>query len=199
MKSIRFAVPVFTLIAVVAMHGGCVDAEIDAESVSHEEAAVQMIPWGGIARPEIAQVLSDHPGGVLINENQIAWDDGKVVLTIPNGRQPQPEEEQQNLLGSVYGCPSGWFCFYEHINFNTGTSGRRLQFSLCSTGGVAQYLRDYGFENKTSSWVVNRSLNFVNVNDFGTGSNLWNGRAYSRSSWVGSTANDKADWFICYL
>jgi len=43
---------------------------------------------------------------------------------------------------------------------------------------------------------VNRSLNFVNVNDFG--SNLWNESAFSASSNVRSARNDRADYFICY-
>ena len=63
-------------------------------------------------------------------------------------------------------------------------------------GGLAQFFTNYGFENQTTSWTVNRSLNFVNVNDFG--SNLWNESAFSASSNVRSARNDRADYFICY-
>jgi hypothetical protein len=53
--------------------------------------------------------------------------------------------------------------------------------------------------DQTSSWLVNKSLSFVNVNDNETGFNRWNEPGNSNSSWVGSAANDRADWFICYL
>lgn len=139
---------------------------------------------------QIDRVLRRHPGGVQISDHEVAWNDGSVVLAFPT--------VQESLCfpgsGCVHGCPSGWYCFYQYRDFG----GRRLQFRDCSRGGTTQFLTDYGFGNKTSSWVVNRSLNFVNVNDSGSGRNLWNEHSHSVSRYVGSANDNKADWFICY-
>jgi peptidase inhibitor family I36 len=142
---------------------------------------------------QIAQLLHAHPGGVQISPTQIAWHGGSVVLTLSaaGSRTVTPNT-------TWHGCPSGWYCFYQNIDFNQNTSGRMLQFQDCTPGGTIQYFSTYGFRNETSSWVVNRSLNFVNVNDTETGYNLWNEPGNSSSSWVGSANNDRADWFICY-
>lgn len=48
-------------------------------------------------------------------------------------------------------CPDGWFCLYEHPNFNRQTAGRMLKFR----DGYWQPLRDHSFEEQTSS-VQNR-------------------------------------------
>jgi len=143
---------------------------------------------------KIAQELRAHPGGVQISPNQIAWLGGSVVLTLPapGARTAAASGVVPNT--TLHGCPGGWYCFYQDINFG----GRMLQFQDCTPGGTIQYFSTYGFRNETSSWVVNRSLNFVNVNDTETGYNLWNEPSNSSSSWVGSANNDRADWFICY-
>jgi hypothetical protein len=138
---------------------------------------------------EVNRVLAQHPGGRQISDHQIAWNHGSVVLSLP-----ARGHEALAAAGSVQGCPAGWFCFYADLNWG----GRKLQFSDCSSGGTTQFLTDYGFGNQTSSWVVNRGLNFVNVNDNETGNNLWNEAGNSSSAWVGAAANDRADWFICY-
>jgi len=139
---------------------------------------------------QIDQILRDYPGGERLSDNEVAWNEGSVVLVLPTLQA----QTCYPWSGCVHGCPPGWYCFYEHWEFG----GRRLQFSDCSPGGTTQSLRDYGFENQTSSWVVNRSLNFVNVNDSEGGGNLWNADSHSVSTWVGPEANDRADWFICY-
>jgi len=188
----------FMFVAATGVLGGCVGN--DAGSESQDVARVEMVPWSGTPRPEIAQALSEHPGGVQINKDQIAWNNGTVVLTIPSEPQPAAQDSKGPIaLATVHGCPSGWFCFYQDINFNANTAGRRLQFSDCSSGGTAQFLTDYGFGNQTSSWVVNKSLGFVDVIDSETDSDLWFESGNSSSSWVGSAANDRADWFICFL
>lgn len=144
---------------------------------------------------EVDAIVARSPGARQISENEVSWDDGAVVLTIPS-----PSKPEVKAMGSVHGCPSGYFCFYEHEKFG----GRKLQFRDCSRGGVTQYLTTYGFENMTTSWVVNRSVNFINVNDWDAspgypkGRNLWDAGSNSVSTNVGAANNDKADWFICY-
>ncbi len=138
---------------------------------------------------QMQRILAEHPGGRQISDHQVAWNNGSVVLTLPASGQ-----DARAAAASVHNCPAGWFCFYADLNWG----GRKLQFSDCSPGGVTQYLTDYGFGNQTSSWVVNRSLKFVNVNDNETGYNLWNESGNSPSAWVGAAANDRADWLTRY-
>jgi Peptidase inhibitor family I36 len=54
-----------------------------------------------------------------------------------------PSTAEAGVL-STPACASGWLCLYEHIN----GGGRRLIFNDDYWHG----LRDYGFENKTSSY-----------------------------------------------
>lgn len=191
MKTITSITISCALIGIAMMQGGCMESEPDPE-LDSEEAAVEMTPWTGTPRPEIAEALSQRAGGVQINENQIAWDDGTVVLTIPDEQQPSLGEEEALLAGTVHRCPSGWYCFYEHATWE----GRILRFSSCSFWGTSQNLSDYGFANQASSWLVNRSLDVVKV--YGGFRLLWKERAHSSSAWVGAAANDKADRFTCY-
>jgi hypothetical protein len=158
-----------------------------AETATSTSAA-ELLP--DHTQAQIDRILRRHPGGVQMSDHEIAWDDGAVMLVLPT--------DQASFCfpgsGCVHGCPSGWYCFYQYRDFG----GRRLQFRDCSRGGTIQFLTDYGFGNRTSSWVVNRSLNFVNVNDSDSGRNLWNEHSHSVSRYVGSAADNKADWFICY-
>jgi hypothetical protein len=187
-----FMSPALFLATALAFAGCATDAVEDQPDDSEPTAArVDMTPWTGAPRAEVAEVLKLH-GGVQISENQVAWDDGKVVLTIPDEAHPENDREAR---ASWHGCPKGWYCFYQHQNWG----GRKLQFSDCPSGGKSQWLTDYGFGNQTTSWVVNRNLNFVNVNDEdNNGWNLWNEDGNSASSNVGAADNDQADWFICY-
>lgn len=165
----------------------------------------------GSVEDQMQGLLARYPDAQPISDHELAWNDGSVVLSIPadeDEEEVETEADDQDVgvhkealaAASVHNCPSGWYCFYQHKNFG----GRMLKFRDCPRNGGTQYLTTYGFENQTTSWVVNRKLNFVNVNDedgnrgFPRGYNLWNAEGNSQSSNVGSTNNDRADWFICY-
>lgn len=194
--SIRSCLQLCAMSTAIVFTGCAVDGEMVEEAVEEQSFAQADLQL------EIEELLVQHPTAFQISDHEIAWNDGTVVLSLP---VPEGEGAKIEAAATVEGCPSGWFCFYQHINFNRGQSGRRLQFSDCASAGVTQFLTDYGFQNQTSSWVVNKSLNFVNVNDFDpspgfpNGRNWWNSPGNSRSSWVGDAANDRVDWFICYL
>jgi Peptidase inhibitor family I36 len=156
---------------------------------------------------QMQALMEKYPDAEPISDHELAWNDGSVVLSLPADEGDAPvgvDKEALCVLGqgscAVHNCPSGWYCFYQNDKFG----GRMLKFRDCPSGGGTQYLTDYGFENKTTSWVVNRKLSLLNVNDqdgnrgFPPGFNLWNAHSYSQSSNVGSTNNDRADWFICY-
>lgn len=180
-------IPMVAATFALLIASGCAPEEDAEVAETSEDAPLEA---------QMAALLKKHPDAKAISDHEIAFDDGKVVLDLLGTDPDAPQDK-----ATVRGCPSGWFCFYQHQNFG----GRRLQFSDCTRGGATQWLRDYGFENQTTAWVVNRSVNFINVNDhhaspgYPSGKNLWNARSHSQSSNVGVEANDRADWFICYL
>jgi hypothetical protein len=136
------------------------------------------------AQAQINAVIAAH-GGKQISATQVAWQDGAVVLDVATPGIG---------LAAVEGCADNAYCFYQHQNFG----GRKLTFRDCTAAGLRQNLYDYGFGNQTTSWVVNKSLRLVDV-FHSTNTRLWQSRAHSKSSNVGTADNDKADWFRCYL
>ncbi|MGN9808195.1 hypothetical protein ACTMSW_02390 [Micromonospora sp. BQ11] len=59
------------------------------------------------ARQELARFLAAHPGGTVLNDNEVSYHGGALVVTL---RAPV----------GTYGfadCPWGWFCFYEWPNY----------------------------------------------------------------------------------
>jgi len=189
---------------------GCAGGEDPQQGATADPEAqpVQMVAWKGVPRPEIAEVLRAHPQGLQIAENKVAFDNGKVVLTFPDGSgesagagDTSPDPNVLSFFDSVHGCPRGWFCFYEHDKFK----GRMLQFQDCSSVGTTQSFANYGFANQTTSWVVNASVDYLEVDNvtvakrgFGV-TELWHEESYSSSSNVGTANNDKADSFTCWL
>ncbi|GAA3349344.1 hypothetical protein GCM10020358_71120 [Amorphoplanes nipponensis] len=155
-------------------------------------AAFQAVPANAAApsvQAQIDAITAEH-GGQQTSATQVTWRGGAVVLDLV---------APDRALASVEGCPSNAYCFYEHQNFNHNKpNGRMLTFRDCTTAGLRQNLTDYGFQDKTTSWVVNKSLRLVDVFT-GTNTRLWQERAHSKSSNVGTADNDKADWFRCYL
>jgi hypothetical protein len=136
------------------------------------------------AQAQIDAVIAEH-GGKQISATQVAWQGGAVVLDVA-----APDVG----MIAVEGCANNAYCFYQHQNFG----GRKLTFRDCTSAGLRQNLYDYGFENLTTSWVVNKSLRLVDV-FHGSNTRLWQARGHSKSSNVGTADNDKADWFRCYL
>jgi hypothetical protein len=89
---------------------------------------------------------------------------------------------------TINGCPSGFYCFYQDANFG----GRRVQFQSCGT----QNLTDFGFNDEASSWVNNTNSSWDVFKDINRGGGrLWHSPPNSRSSFVGSAANDQASSF----
>jgi hypothetical protein len=133
--------------------------------------------------------LATTPGGVRVGLNEVAWEDGNVVMTfgLPDG------------IGALaHGpCDPGWYCVYEAWYWNErdiGQNYRKLRFRDCRPWGYVNFLRSYNFHDKTSSWD-NRSNRRVKVLDDGTGF-LWNMDPHSRSPEV--PANDMADKLDAY-
>ncbi len=139
------------------------------------------------------------PGGVVVG-NEVFYNNGKVALRFDLARvarrqgRPAPALPDANSfrvyngvrIWNVCSLTTGWYCFFEHATFG----GRRLRFQ---DSGYFQYLSDYGFANKTTSWVNNRNQD-VRVWDNSIGL-LWCSDSHSVSTNVGSARNDRADYF----
>ncbi|MDV3220439.1 hypothetical protein [Intrasporangium sp.] len=158
---------------------------------------------------EIDTYLRDHPGGVQVSDNALAYRGGEVVVVFPDpGERFAPEglgdnvrttslaaavaEDVEAAASSVAGCPNGtfdhWYCFYTDSNFG----GRRLQFlNTC-----ADYASNWGFNNMTSSWVNTNPRSRIVAWDYRGGNALWvEGYGVSYDGWVGSGANDRMSYW----
>ncbi|MFI9639406.1 hypothetical protein ACIG87_04945 [Micromonospora sp. NPDC051925] len=56
---------------------------------------------------EMAAYLAAHPGGTVINDNEVSYGDGAFVVTL---RAPV-------RANAVADCPLGWYCFYDRPQF----------------------------------------------------------------------------------
>jgi hypothetical protein len=148
-------------------------------------AAVVLVSATAAAKPDSLQArvdawLAASSGGTQISSNQIAWDGGHVVLTLPGiGVQGSPN------------CPVGRSCLYEHANWE----GAMLSFDTCGFRDMI----DYGFIDMTSSWHNNRSTRSYLYNWTGNPNWqwLWTEQPYTSSAYVGDANNDRADgWTI---
>lgn len=176
----------------------------------------------GPLQARIDQVMHAHPGGRQISTNSIAWDNGRVVLTLPSPGSSRAPADTAAILGAApgtrsgsatpdladtdwHGCPyANWFggnhyyCFYSDINFG----GSRVQFLYC--GNVEDNLTNYGFNDVTSSWVNTKGLSLspgYTINVYrdvnAAGGSLWQEPPATASSWVGSANNDQASSWTC--
>jgi hypothetical protein len=96
-------------------------------------------PATGAPNGGVAAFLAAHPGGVPINDNEISYGGGAFVVTLaqPPGTLAAPD------------CPSGWFCFYDRVNYGYP----RGRLSSCGT----QDLGTWGWQYRTDSAHYNMS------------------------------------------
>lgn len=136
---------------------------------------------GSSAQEQITAQLRQYPGGVQTGPNEISYKGGRVTLTIP-----------AEGAAAADPCAAGAYCFYDGPDF----TGRKLTFRDC---GGWQYLTDYGFGNKTSSWT-NATSNTVKVydEDVSPRALLWTENPSTASANVGSGPYNKADSFLTY-
>lgn len=107
---------------------------------------------------------------------------GVRVLTASHAATPELS------IPTLHGCPAYWVCFYKNANFG----GTREQFSSV---GVVQKLANFGFANQVSSWVDNDPSHTVTVWNVNKTVVLWIEGFRGAVSYVGNSANDKANYF----
>ncbi|WP_327007994.1 peptidase inhibitor family I36 protein [Dactylosporangium sp. NBC_01737] len=70
-------------------------------------------PGDGPSQHLVDAYLAEHPGGVQTGPSDISYGGGRFVVTVAR--------PATSLAGAD--CPSGWFCFYNKINFGTRAAG----------------------------------------------------------------------------
>lgn len=143
---------------------------------------------------QMQELLEQFPKASQVDQRSISWSNGTVMLVLPDVNASADEAVagfDPTTAAAVKGCPSGWYCVYE----DAGWGGRRLQFSLCQRNDLS----DYGFRDKTSSWVNNGPHRVQVKNDLSLRPDevLWTMASKSKSSYVGDSDNNKADFFQC--
>jgi len=156
-------------------------------ALSQQAAAA---PIGSPVQSQIDAALAASPGGTQINENQISWEDGAVILTIPlpGERYALGPGEEVGASGT-HDCDYTFTCLYEHEQFE----GRRLDFSKC---GVIYDLGNWNFNDMASSYHNNQSggARTTVYNWEGSWVRIWiTSAAPTWSSNVGEDKNDIAD------
>ncbi|MCX5604092.1 peptidase inhibitor family I36 protein [Streptomyces phaeochromogenes] len=122
-----------------------------------------------------ATIAETNNGAAQISANEISWNGGEVIMTLPlpgEAAAPAPTEAALALDGvsaaevedvqaeaaSWNGCPAGandnrWYCFYQYAGFE----GRRVQWNHAHCASGINF-SDYGFNNKTTG-VINTTKN----------------------------------------
>lgn len=85
-------------------------------------------------REAVSEYLADHPGGVIVNDNEISYDGGRFVVTLTR---------PAHTRAAVADCPSGWFCFYDR----TGYGYPRGRLSDCGRQNLATWGWQYRVES----------------------------------------------------
>ncbi|MFI9007924.1 peptidase inhibitor family I36 protein [Actinosynnema sp. NPDC053489] len=189
--------------------GAVVSAVVLASLAVHP--AADAAATGPLA-PDVARALAGHPGGVQVSDNAVAWAGGRVVLVLaspgeavaPKGLGANPRHRAVRAAGltglvdpagvrDVHGCPSGVtkkdnYCFYENRDFG----GHRWQFA----DTCADSAGDWGFSNKTSSWVNTDTDKTIIA--YSGSTRLWDEPEKSVSSYVGDAKNDKMTRWDCH-
>ncbi|MGW0775907.1 peptidase inhibitor family I36 protein [Streptomyces sp. NPDC002835] len=161
------------------------DSTIAAQA---ERAGLSTSEVAGLQK-QIDEQLEITPGGEQIGVNQVAWRDGKTIMTfpLPGEKKARAVGEPVTTLGTA-NCSYTWTCLYEHASYE----GRRLTWQDCAFNNLSTW----GFNDKASSWHNNQTSGTVTRVYNWTGSSwsqIWSSTAPSRDSYVGSSDNDKAD------
>ncbi|GAA1681195.1 hypothetical protein GCM10009830_30410 [Glycomyces endophyticus] len=142
----------------------------------------------------IDTVLANSPDGVQISENEIAWDDGTMVLTIPMEGEDVALGPDEVEYGNGYrNCPRGWTCLYEHEHFE----GVRVRFTECGfihqLSKTEPYFRDMAtsYHDNQTGGVRTTVYNWIDLLGWVP---LWTSApAPTSSTDVGDDKTDRAD------
>jgi len=97
------------------------------------------------AKSPAAAYLANHPGGHIIDDNNLSY--GPITITVTAPVQPLLYPD----------CPAGWFCFYQYTNYGYP----RGKLSDCGW----QNLATWGWQNRIQSAyynLLNGATSFIN-------------------------------------
>jgi hypothetical protein len=113
-------------------------------------AAVPALTRAAQIQRQVIAYLTSHPGGRQINPTDISYGNGAFIVSVVR-LAPLAAPD----------CPSGWFCFYDGINYGYP----RGKLSSCGF----QDLGTWGWRNRTESVHYNMSTGSVTfINETGT-------------------------------
>jgi Peptidase inhibitor family I36 len=171
------------LLALVSLVLAMAVSAVPAAAASADASTPRLTKKGDIG----PDGLPIPPGGVRVG-NEVFYNNGRVVLRFDLARAAKLQGKAAPETSLDIICREGWFCLFEHSNY----AGRKLQFQDCC---YFQYLSDWGFQNKASSWRNTLDNNDVRLWDMAPSPDkvLWCSDTNSNNSNVGTAANDKAD------
>lgn len=111
-----------TLRRLAAASAAATLALLTISSIGASASADELLPISTPSLDEqVADILAEHPGGTRINQNEISWNDGDIILTleIPGAFAPM----------SVGSCADGTFCAYSGTNL----TGSKVAYASCNT------------------------------------------------------------------
>jgi hypothetical protein len=112
-------------------------------------AAVPGLSRAAQIQRQVVAYLASHPGGRQINTTDIEYGNGAFIVSVVRAAPA--------VAAATADCPSGWFCFYDNINFGYP----RGKLSDCGF----QDLGTWGWRNRTESVDYNMSsgsVTFIN-------------------------------------
>ncbi|MEU0154387.1 hypothetical protein [Micromonospora fulviviridis] len=83
---------------------------------------------------QLADYLAAHPGGTVVNDNEISYQGGRFVVTL---------RRAEVGTTATADCPWGWYCFYEWPNFGYP----RGRLSSCGWQNLATWSWQYRVES----------------------------------------------------
>ena len=161
--------PIRTLIAITAV------AALAATAAPHPAAASP-------SDTSPAAYLAAHPGGTIINNTEISYQGGAFIVTLTRDRRSLATAD----------CPTGWFCFYDGINFGYP----RGRLSDCGF----QDLGNWGWRNRTESVHFKASTGSASfINEAGaTDTTLFTASTTRRTLASVTPHGNKADYVYRY-
>lgn len=164
--AVRSRLPVRVLVAAIAL-------------VSVMTAQPAVAAPADTASPEA--YLAAHPGGTVINRNEVSYDGGTFIVTLT----------RTSLTRAVADCPSGWFCFYDSVNFGYP----RGRLSDCGF----QDLGTWGWRNRVESvhFATSGSVSFINETGT-TDTTLFSASTTRRQLATVTPNGNKADYVYRY-
>lgn len=98
----------------------------------------------------VQAAMATAPGGKRVGVNQVAWEGGDVVLTVPLPGEKQARATDESIgTQNEPNCAYTYVCLYDDAFFR----GDRLAFQACKL----RQLSKYGFHNRTESWHNNQT------------------------------------------